>query len=336
MPEYNLSASPDLDDAHWLPYDIDLVGGRLQWLRCDEGLIFVSTCLDPRMPAQGRPQRLAPLGDVARLMPPPRGPSWVWHTSFCGSTLVAQALHLSPYSVALREPLVLRRLSDAHESGLDIRPWVAPLVALLARPWHPGGSVVVKPTHAALNIAEAAMACAPGSRGLVLTSSLEDFLVSTLKKSPDTMARIPQLAARALQAGRLASRLTETALRPPTILAAAAVQWCAQRDLISQLKAAVGERLRVLDWSHIRGDLPAVLEDANRFLELGLPTDKLRAHVLTCSGVHAKSPTRPYGVLAAEEEQRALRKAYPQELDGALRWAEAHLLPAMEYDALVR
>ena len=107
--------------------------------------------------------------------------------------MLARLLHVVPYTAVLREPLVLRRLSDCADAGHDIRPWVKPLVALLSRPWRPHGHVVVKPTHAALNIAAGMMAATPASRAIILTSTLEDFLVSHLKKTRETLAKAPLL-----------------------------------------------------------------------------------------------------------------------------------------------
>ncbi|MEV8693177.1 hypothetical protein AB0014_25765, partial [Klebsiella pneumoniae] len=95
---------------------------------------------------------------------------------------------------------ILRRLADARAAGWEIDGLVDVSVRLLARPWSADGSVIVKPTHAALNIAVDLMEAAPQSRGVLLSSDLEDFVVSNIKKTPETQAKIPQLAERALRA----------------------------------------------------------------------------------------------------------------------------------------
>lgn len=327
-------APADPADASWFPFDVDVKGGRLQWLRVDETLIAESAFLDPRMPTAGRPQALTALAPVAGLRPPVAAPAWLWHTSFCGSTLLARILHLAPHSVALREPLVLRRLSDAADAGLDVAPWLPPLIALLARPWQPAGRVVVKPTHAALNLARHAMAATPEARALLITSPLEDFVISHLKKSADTLAKIPLLAERALRAGDLPQRLPAEALQPPSALAAAALQWAAQRELVAALRAQCGARLRVLDWARLREGIEDGAVEAAGFLGLGLPERALRAHARACAGVHAKAPARRYDTATLREESAWLRTQHGAAVSEALRWAERHVLPALSPGAL--
>ncbi|NCT71823.1 MAG: hypothetical protein GXC75_12850 [Xanthomonadaceae bacterium] len=327
-------APVDPSDATWFPFDVDLTGNRMQWLRCDEALIQASVFLDPRMPAEGRPQALTPLAPVADLPRSPNAPAWLWHTSFCGSTLLARLLHLAPYSVALREPLVLRRLGDAADAGLDVALWLRPITDLLARPWHPDGHVIVKPTHAVLNIARPAMAAHPESRGIVLTSGLEDFVVSHLKKTSDTLANVPVLAARALRAGTLAQRLSPEALNPPSVLAAAALQWAAQRDVVAALREEVGERVRLLDWTIIRHDMEEAAVATSTFLQLPLPDEALRTQTRRLAATHSKASTRPYDIRVRDQEHRLLRTTYAQEVSQALHWAERHVLPALPAQAL--
>jgi len=327
-------APVDPADPTWFPFDVDVAGGRLQWLRVDEGLIVDSAFLDPRMPATGRPQAFTALAPVAALRPPAGAPAWLWHTSFCGSTLLARILHLAPRSVALREPLLLRRLSDAAHAGVEVAPWLHPMTALLSRPWRPDGRVVVKPTHAALNLARAAMAATPEAKALLLTSPLEDFLVSHLKKTADTLAKIPQLAERALRAGGLPQRLPASAWQPPSPLAAAALQWAAQRELVAGLHADCGSRLRVLDWAGLRERIEDGAVEAAAFLQLDLPEAALRAHARACAGVHAKAPARRYDTATLREENDWLRAQHRAAVSDALRWAEAHVLPALSPEAL--
>lgn len=327
-------APVDPADPTWFPFDVDVAGGRLQWLRVDEALIAESAFLDPRMPMSGRTNALTPLAPIVALRPAADAPAWLWHTSFCGSTLLARILHLAPHSVALREPLLLRRLSDAAHAGVDIAPWLPPLIALLARPWRPEGRVVVKPTHAALNLARAAMAATPAAKALLLTSPLEDFLVSHLKKSADTLSKIPQLAERALRAGDLPQRLPAEALQPPSALAGAALQWAAQRELVAGLRTGCGPRLRVLDWARLRERIEDGALEAAGFLGLDLPEAALRAHARACAGVHAKATARRYDTATLREENAWLRAQHQAAVSEALRWAEAYVLPALSPGAL--
>ncbi len=325
----------DLADAHWFAMDLDIPRGNVHVVQVDESLIEDSVFVDVRMPVDTNAMRVVGLPQVAAagLAGAPAG--WLWHTSFCGSTLLARMLYLPPHSVCLREPLMLRRLSDAHEAGTDIAPFVRPVIDLLSRPWRPGGKVVIKPTHAALNIAVPIMCADAGSRGLVLTSSLDDFLVSHLKKSPETLSRIGLLAQRALRAGTLAQRLPRAAFAPPDALCAAALQWAAQRDLVMALKQAAGARVQVIEWDRVQSDLPGLACNAAQWLQLDLPEQVLREHAAQVAGIHAKAPGVPYDVDSRNLEIAGLRSRHGDALSAARRWADAHVLPFLPADALV-
>lgn len=329
------AAVVDLADARWFPVDLDVRRSCVHLAELDEATIEQAAFVDNRLSIEPGAVRVVPLDAVAATAPTPQAPAWLWHTSFCGSTLLARALHLSPHTVSLREPLPLRRLSDLRDGGGDIAPFVGPVVGLLARPWGAGGRVVVKPTHAALNIAGPLMAAIPASRGVVLTSSLDDFVVSHLKKAPETLGRIATLAERALRAGSLVARLPPEAFSPPDALCAAALQWAAQRDLVAGLVAVCGEdRIRTMHWDTAQHDLVAAAGEAARWLQLGLPEKALACHVAKLGARHAKSPTRPYDARTRDAEAKLLRSRYVREVAGALRWAERWLLPNMSRAAI--
>jgi hypothetical protein len=325
---------PDLAEcvpqAHWLPFDIDIRTRRVQWLRVDEALVAASNFLDPRMEGQGREMLLTEADPLLALPSPAKPVAWLWHTSFCGSTFAARALHLAPHSVALREPLILRRLADERDVGHDVSQWLAPVASLLARPWHPGGRVVVKPTHAALNLAPGLMDLSPDSRGVVLTSTLEEFLLSHFRKATSTLINIPVLAARALRAGSLASRLPATALQPTDWLTAAALQWAAQQHLIQGLSARFGERVQVVAWRDLRQDPVGTVAAMGRSLHLDLPGDELAAQTGLLARRHAKSSGTDFSSDKLEAENQQLRDQHAQALRDTLRWADTWLMPALD------
>jgi len=328
-------ADIDLADARWFPVDLHVGARCYGMLRLDEDVLTRSSFLDTRMDA--------PLADATPLpvaaVPPTLATApvgWLFHTSFCGSTLAARALHLPPYATCLREPLVLRRLGDARYSDLSLEGVVEPTVRLLSRPWHPHGAVVIKPTHAALNVARELMHAAPRSRGAVITSSLDDFLVSNLKKTAETQSKIPQLIERALRAApSFAARLPSAALQPPDLACAAALQWAAQRERVLDIRDAVGPaRLRVLDMQDLLQDLPRAAAALADWFGIAVPDDALRAHCADVASRNAKATEVAYGAARRASEMATVARMYAGALDRARRWADTHVLPAMRPPAL--
>jgi hypothetical protein len=325
-----IAGEPRLDDARWFAADLHVPDRRftLRWL--DEDVIARSSFLDTRIEAPPDPGVAvdAAAVDAAALPAAPVG--WLFHTSFCASTLLARCLHLAPAAIALKEPLMLRRLSDARHAGWALDGLVAPVVALLARPWHAGGAVVIKPTHVALNLAADLLGATPGSRALIVTSSLADFLISNLKKSPESQAKIPLLVERALRATGFAARLPDAAQRPPDLICAAGLQWAAQQELVRDVIAAVGaERVRVLDLEPLLADLPAAAAASARWLGLAVPTDAIALHAREIGLHNAKQTQTPYGPERRAYEAGLVGDRYRDALRRARDWLHAHVVPAM-------
>ncbi|HEX3766235.1 MAG TPA: hypothetical protein VHW23_46400 [Kofleriaceae bacterium] len=300
----------------------------MRWL--EEDVIERTSFLDTRIDAPPDPGISIDAAQVAATALPAAPIGWLFHTSFCASTLLARCLHRAPAATALKEPLVLRRLSDARHRGWPLDGLVAPAVALLARAWHPGGAVVLKPTHVALNIAGDLLAAAPGSRAVILTSSLPDFLISNLKKPPESQAKIPVLVERALRATGFAARLPEAALRPPDLVCAAGLQWAAQQELVRDVVAAAGPaRVRVLDLEPLLANLPALVVACARWLQLPLPDDALAAHAREVGLRNAKATQTPYGPAHRAHEAGIVIARHGDALRRADDWLHTHVIPAM-------
>jgi hypothetical protein len=322
-----------LTQAEWFPVDVDIRSREVHFVHLSEAVIESAPFLDNRLDFDRRQARVVSFESLRGF--PAARPAWLWHTSFCGSTLLARMLHVSPFNTSLREPLVLRRLSDDADSGRDISEALAIVLPLLARPWHAGSSVLIKPTHAALNIAERVMRAAEGSCGIILTSPLEDFLISHLKKTPHTLAKVPVLTERALAGSRLIDRLPAKAFDPPGTLAAITLQWAAQRELITELKASLGaQRVHIVDWNGLQDNLSSGTHECSQLLGLHIPEDALSANVLVHAGRHSKVTERQFDVHLRRTEAATLADRFSTQLRDAVLWAEDVLYPVMSRAAI--
>lgn len=323
----------DVADPRWFPVDLDPVTPRFAMLRIDEGHVTGPAFMDNRLGVDFAAAIPMPLQAMPALPAPPRA-AWLFHTSFCCSTLLARALQDAPACMVYREPLVLRRLSDARDRGMAVAQWMAPATRLLFRPWRDDGAVVVKPTHAALNIASDLLAATPGSRAVALLSSLDDFLVSNIKKTPETHAKVPALVERAVAAGSLRHRLAGRGIEPPSLLAAVALQWVAQRELLVDIDARAPGRLRFIDASQVLADLAGAARGCLDWW--GLPADEvaLDARAAAVAGVNAKQTTATYSARQREDEAAQLARMFARELAEARAWFECEILPSIRPQAL--
>lgn len=328
----------ELADARWFAADLHVPDRRFAMRLLDESVIERSSFLDTRLEAPpGETEPLTVADATAAAAGLPRAPvGWIFHTSFCASTLLARCLHVAPHTVALKEPLVLRRLSDARHAGWSLDGLVAPSLALLARPWRAAGAVVIKPTHVALNVAADLMAAMPDSRAVVVTSSLADFLVSNLKKPPGSQAKIPLLVERALRATGFGERLSPVGRQPPDLICAAGLQWAAQQEEVRALVAAAGPRVRVLDMQPMLGDLVGAATVCAAWLGLALPAEALAAHVRDAGQRNAKAVDVPMDPERRAYEAGIVVQRHRDALVRAGEWLQTHVLPAMQASPAAR
>ncbi len=327
-------SATDLADPRWFPVDLHVPRREFGFLTIDQEVLERSTFLDTRIEAplaQSIPVSVARIAEAQMDAAPL---AWLFHTSFCCSTLLARILHLPPYQVVLKEPLVLRRLADARHVQWDLQDLVPLAARLLCRPWDPQGSVVIKPTHAALNIATDLLDAVPKSKGVLLVSSLDDFLVSNLKKTHDTLAKVPVLAERALQAGSFQFRLPPAALAPPDLLAAATLQWAAQRELCADILASAGRhRLKPVDAATLLEDVAGVAWQCAQWMGLPVPQHLMQQRVAQVSGRNAKSVKVAYDAAHRRADVRVIRSKYADRLSAAHCWFEKVVAPAMRAEA---
>ena len=323
--------------AQWFPVDLDVDAGLLHFLELSDRLLAEANFLDQRMDLAWEQARVLPVSELAQVAVASAAPiGLLWHTSFCCSTLLARALHLGASTTVLREPLVLRRLADARFAGVDIGPLLPAVARLLARPWTPGGAVLIKPTHAALSLAPDLFDALPSARGLVLTSTLDDFLLSNLKKTAETQARVPALVERAMAASDLVERLPPAAFDPPDFLATVALQWAGQQEAIAAwLLGPHRTRLRVLQERSLLADWPNSVAEVAAWLHWPAERKALYTRAEDVGQRHAKAEQRAFDAAARAQEAAWLREKFRAELKRANDWAQRHLLPVMRSPALL-
>lgn len=89
-----------------------------------------------------------------RPLEPASPPVFIFHTGFCGSTLLSRILQDPPRIMSLREPQALLDLAHAahHDANGAVAHALAVVLDLLARPWRPGGRCLIKPSNHCNNL----------------------------------------------------------------------------------------------------------------------------------------------------------------------------------------
>lgn len=115
---------------------------------------------------------------------------YIFHTAFCGSTLLSRCMNLYGKSFSVREPNALMQLAEfKREQGneiyqMEVWPRLLRLVVfLLGRPFEQDAAVIIKPSNSMNNLIVDLMGVDSRSKALMMSSESQEFIVSNLKKA---------------------------------------------------------------------------------------------------------------------------------------------------------
>lgn len=256
-----------------------------------------------------------------------RPATYIFHTAFCGSTLLSRALHSAPDVVALKEPFVLLDLSKASTmmaSG-QLAPYLDTALAELTQPWAENGHVIIKPTNSCNRIVTEICRQSRDDRFVFMYSTLEEFLISCLKKMPQAQSQLNQMARHLLPG----SQLQKACEIPPntdfSIIEACVLVWYVSLEYFS---SAI-EMLPAASWMTVQyRDLkrePAAFARAVgrhcRLPESILSDDVLNAKLRD----DAKSTGKAYDGLKYKQAYDTVQGMYGDAIKQGLAWAEDYI-----------
>ncbi len=315
-----LDYDPGNDSYRFARVDPELLG-RVAFLDRRLGEVWEQTVAVPASQAQPR----------ASAAPPP---AFLFHTAFCGSTLLARALHAPPRCVALKEPVPLYALAlttlhagSAH-SAANTEERLSQTLALLARPWAEGGRVLIKPTNGANRLLSRILACCPDSRVVLLYSGLDDFLVSCLKKLPQAETLMRWMAEQLVPGTSLPQRLGIPEGHRYNFVESCVLTWYAQIERYADaLDGDAADRIRSLDMQAMLDTPLRATDAAATWLGLEAAREGIAARVADVFARDAKSPERAHGRERRAAEAEAVKGRYGELIARALGWARDSVAP---------
>lgn len=328
-------AAPDLSDPHWFPLAYEAASRRFQMVRVTLEELGHITFLDRRgLKVESR--STADVDPASILLGELPAPSFLFHTAFCGSTLLARALHAPPTAVALKEPLILHSLATAGmravaaDERARIEADLSNALALLARPWAAGGRVLVKPANQINGWMPRILSASPRSRAILLYSDLRSFMISCFKKLPASEQRIRWMAQALLRDSQLATRLGIDPAANFNLVESCALAWYAQMERYADaLREDVGsDRLRSLDFAQVLAAPADSTAACARWLQLD--DDGIEGRVDVAFSRHSKATAGTYDALEREQENVRVLDMFGPTIDRAVLWANDVIAPAVE------
>ena len=323
------SAQEVASNPEWIPHTFDVGGENLIFVHVPRAarseLMFLS---DEHFAGNFRKATLPSGAVAAEIGKAPRAPiHFIFHTSFCCSTLVARALDVPGKTAVLKEPDVLINLANRIIRSDDQanRQRFELVLRLLERPFEPNETIIVKPTNFANRLVDLFLAARPASRAVLLYSDVETFLRSLLKRG--MFGRIfgrrlfTQLSGWSpLEFGFSSSQLLEQ-----TDVQISALAWLMQIHHFDAIARAFGpDRTMVLDSPSLLANPAAAIGKAQSLFDLGLSADEVEA---IASGPvftkHSKFADRDYDANARAEEHEAATQVHAEELAMVSEWIKA-------------
>jgi hypothetical protein len=174
-----LAGSPDI-----YPQKLELSRDLILLVQLDAAIYRAASFLDDRIlspKTRGAWLRFEQVAAAAQRVEDPRPVHFIFHTGHVGSTLVSRLLDDTGIVLPLREPLPLRSLAEAHDTGdtrLDFA--LGTFMRLWSRGYDATHSCVVKATSTAARIATAILERYAGARAIYLNLRAEPYLATLL------------------------------------------------------------------------------------------------------------------------------------------------------------
>lgn len=250
-------------DPHWLPHAFDPARQSLTMRKLPRERLAGTAFLADIAQESGYDTAELPLSALGPLTPDPAVPvTFIFHTAFCRSTLLVRALEHPGISTGLSEPGIIASLAGAGAAGQGA---LAPVAALLARPWGAGEAVFIKPTNHANMLAPALMRAVPHARGVLMSNPLPSFLAAVVRKGMMGRRWGRQLYLEMMSYAGMDLGMDGREQFLMTDLQATGLAWFLNQRFLAAMVQNFGARVRVLDGDAFGRDPAATLAAVYRF-----------------------------------------------------------------------
>lgn len=260
-------------------------------------------------------------GDALAAGTPPAPLHFLFHSAYCASTMLAQALDQPGIATSLSEPVLLNDMVGWRRRGAEPRAHGAVMdgaLALLGRGFAPGEAVVIKPSNIFNPLARGALTLRPDARAILLYAPLRAFLLSVARKGLWC-----RLWCRELLEGYLAEGFVALGFEPrdyfrQSDLQVAAIGWLAQQQAFAALLDWAPGRTASLDSETLTRDPVAAVAAAMDHLGLAADRDVIAAHPALTRNSKSGEAFAPG---ERQRDQAAAEAAYGEEIDQVAAWA---------------
>lgn len=320
------------------PFDLDVRSGEVIFVPTGRVKLSSASFLDGREPfvtLQGEKKHslkdLVPFFENQSAQQKP----WniIFHTGFCGSTLLARCLDQEGVCLSIKEPKILNTLSQTRHFGVkenEIKARQKNLklcLNLLSRNFSTGEKIIIKPSNVDIILLEDVLALNPNSKIALIFSDLTTFLISVAKGGQPRRDFVRKLLAHLLADLKTENQdiskiigISEKTLWKLSDLHIAAAVWHLQMHYLSQ---ASGKNIYWLNCEDFFAKPARTVEKLKNFFYLGDNTQNRNfGELQQILSQHAKAPNFSYSVAKRKIDFIALENYLSPVLPEILSWAE--------------
>ena len=251
---------------------------------------------------------------------------FLFHSAFCGSTLLTRALDQPGMAMGLSEPVTLNDVVGLRRRGID-GPAVARVadaaLRLLARPYGAGEAVIIKPSNLLNPMADLLLALQLDARAVFLYAPLETYLISVVRKGLHCRLWVRELLEGFLREGYAEFGFSPEDYFRQSDLQVAAIGWLAQHRHFTQLERKFGaQRVATLDADRMTARPAEAIAAVTQ--HYGLTCDAATVARIVSGSAFSKH-SKSGAAFTAEQRQAeyaAARGAHKEEIDMVLAWAQ--------------
>lgn len=319
-----------------LLHAIDVDGDGAIFIPTSRHLVSDTAFIDGRSDIATGPPEFARISELKRATPQEPTPArFVFHLSFCGSTLLSRLIDVEGQSMVLKEPNCLVDLANWKSAQLRtgrqtdrLRPILSLACDLLRRPFALGEAVTVKPSSWVNNILDDLVAVEDGMLPIFVTIDRAAFLQAVFRGGTERLKYTAQLASHMASGFANGDRLLGAAVQgaDDPLGQAANLALVAHHCQLLAFERAMNRGGwggdHVIDFQSIIESPFSAAWKACRSLRLTVERSDLEHSVKQNAGKHSKEPNIGYSAAKRTADDRIILDHHRSTFEAALQWAD--------------
>jgi hypothetical protein len=315
-----------LADGAWLAHRYQCNTDEIHFVQVTRGKRRAATFLTDEYLGDNNLVIKIPRNEAMAHAPPAAPLQFIFHSAFCGSTLLAQALEMAGVASSLKEPAILNDLIGIAHRG-ELPPSVLGerldnFLHLLARPLAEGENVILKPSNVVNAFLTAVLSASQDSHALLLYAPLESYIKSIVKKGIDGRLWVRDLLVKQRSDDLINLGFKDQDYVRLTDIQVAAVGWLSQHAMFHRVANQFGpQRIATLDSETLFNRPYDALLQLARHFGLNLSESDVREIVTgPAFNFHSKTGLEFSALLRAKEYDDAFN-IHEDEIMKVLYWS---------------